>query len=133
MAADINISAGGGDPQVTVSGGNLIRYRFQFFLVKPQGQVWPETNSRLKLIHEVTFDMNHPPPDTFSLGNPAALKSLGVSWAIDMIVPGGGGPLQYFAEVKVEQDGEEVMDPWSETGQINNTRAIGDATFIKVN
>jgi len=132
MASDTNISASGGAPEVTVSGRNLIRYRCQFFLVKPQGQTWPGTNSRLKLIHEVTLNKDHPPTDTFSLGPAAALENLSLSWAIDMIIPGGGGgPLQYFAEVKIEQDGNEVMN-WSDTGQITTPKAIGDVSKFEV-
>ena len=132
MAAETNISASGGAPQVTVSGGNLIRYRCQFFLVKPPGQTWPGTNSRSKLIHEVTFNMDHEPTDTFSLGPASALENLALSWAIDMLIPGGGGgPLQYFAEVKIEQDGNEVMN-WSDTGQLTTPKAIGDVTKFEV-
>jgi len=131
MASDTNISASGGAPEVTVSGGNLIRYRCQFFLVKPVGQTWPGTNSRLKKIHEVTFNMEHEPTDTFSLGPASALENLALSWAIDMIIPGGGGPLQYFAEVKIEQDGNEVMN-WSDTGQITTPKSIGDVTRFEV-
>ena len=131
MADDTPISASGGDPQVTVSGGNLIVYRCQFFLVKPAGQTWPGTGSRSKFIHEVTFDIDNPPPDRFSLGPAAALENLALSWAIDMIVPGGGGPLQYFAEVKIEQDGEEVMN-WSDQGQIIGNKTIGDVTKLEV-
>ncbi len=132
MAAVTNISAGGGDPQVTVSGGNLIRYRCQFFLVKPKGQTWPETDSRLKLVHEVTFNMDHAATDTFSLGPAAALETLGFSWVIDMKIPGGGGPLQYNAEVTIEQDGDEAMN-WSDTGKLTNTKSIGDATKFVIN
>ena len=132
MAADTKISAGGGAPQVTVSGGNLIRYRCQFFLVKPVGQTWPETGSRLKLVREVVFNKDHAPVDKFSLGDPSALESLELSWAIDMKVPGGGGPLQFFAQVEIEQDGKAVMEPWSDQGVVNNTAATGDASIIKV-
>jgi hypothetical protein len=131
MASDTNISASGGAPQVTVSGGNLIRYRCQFFLVKPQGQTWPETNSRLKKIHEVTFNMDHEATDTFSLGPAAALENLRLSWAIDMLIPGGGGPLQYFAEVNIAQDGNAVMN-WSDQGQITTPKAIGDVSQFEV-
>jgi hypothetical protein len=132
MAADTTISASGGAPQVTVTAGNLIRYRCQFFLVKPVGQTWPETGSRLKLVHEVVFNKDHAPTDTFSLGNPGALESLELSWAIDMKVPGGGGPVQFFAQVEIEQDGKGVMDPWSDQGVVNNTEATGDVSIIKV-
>ena len=131
MAEKTTISASGGAPEVTVSGGNLIRYRCQFFLVKPVGQTWPGTNSRSKKIHEVTFNIDHAPTDTFSLGPAAALENLALSWAIDMLIPGGGGPLQYFAEVKIEQDGDEVMN-WSDTGQITTPKSIGDVTEFEV-
>lgn len=131
MAAT-NISAAGGDPQVTVSAGNLIRYRCQFFLVKPKGETWPETGDRLKLVHEVTFNMDHAATDTFSLGPAAALATLGFSWMIDMNLPGGvGGPLQYNAEVTIEQDGDEVMN-WSDTGKLAGKQSIGDATKFVV-
>ena len=134
MAADTKISASGGNPQVTVSGGNLIRYRCQFFLEKPAGQNWPGTNSPLKFIHEVKLNKDHPPTDTFSLGDPAALEDLSLNWAIDMNIPGGvGGPLQFFAEVKVEQDGDEVMETWSETGQLTTPQSISGFSEIKVN
>lgn len=131
MASDTPISANGSDPQVTVSGGNLIRYRCQFFLVKPVGEVWPDTGSRIKKIHEVTLNKDHPPTDTFFLGPPAALDRLALSWAIDMKVPGGGGPLHYNAEVTIEQDGNEVMN-WSDEGDITNTKSIGDVTEFEV-
>ena len=131
MASDTPISASGGDAQVTVFGGNLIRYRCQFFLVKPAGETWPDTGSRIKKIHEVTFNKDNPPPDTFSLGPADALERLGLSWAIDMKVPGGGGPLHYNAEVTIEQDGDEVLT-WSDEGEVNNTKAIGDATEFEV-
>jgi hypothetical protein len=102
-------------------------------LWKPQGQTWPGTNSRRKKIRDVTFNIDHPPTDMFSLGPPAELENLSMSWVIDMIVPGGGGPLQYFAEVLIEQDGELVMDPkWTEEGQITNTGSIGDYTHFEV-
>lgn len=94
MAAETNISSNGGEPQVTVTGGNLIRYRCRCYLWKPEGQTWPGTNSRKKKIHDVTLNKDHPPTDTFSLGDPEALRTLFLSWVIDMKVPGGGGPLQ---------------------------------------
>jgi hypothetical protein len=100
-------------------------------LLKPQGQTWPGTNSRSKLVHEVTFSQDHPPTDTFSLGPAAALEGLALSWAIDMNIPGGGGPLQYFAEVKIEQDGDEVLN-WSDQGQITTPKSIGDVTEFEV-
>ena len=133
MAAETNISRDGEEPQVTVSGGNLIRYRCRFFLWKPEGQTWPGTNQRNKKIHDVTLNKNHPPTDTFSLGDPAELESLALSWVIDMKVPGGGGPLQYFAEVEIKQGGDLAMDPsWTGQGQVKNTKSIGDDTEIKV-
>lgn len=133
MAADSNISSNGGEPQVTVSGGNLIRYRCRFYLWKPEGQTWPGTNSRRKKIHEVTLNKDHPPTDTFSLGDPKELRSLALSWLIDMKVPGGGGPLQYYAQVEIKQDENQAMDPpWTDEGQITNTKSIGDDTEMKV-
>lgn len=133
MAAETKILAPGGEPQVTLRGGNLIRYRFRFYLWQPVGQTWPGTNSRMKRIHDVTLNMNHPPTDTFSLGPPAALKNLALSWIVDMKVPGGGGPLQYSAEVEIEQDGDAAMDPlWAENGQITNTETLADDTELKV-
>ncbi|HET6891334.1 MAG TPA: hypothetical protein VFH31_09550 [Pyrinomonadaceae bacterium] len=133
MAADTNVSGGGGEPQVTVSGGNLIRYRCRFYLWKPAGQTWPGTNSRRKKIHEVTLNKDHPPTDTFSLGDPNELESLALSWIIDMKVPGGGGPLQYLAKVEIEQDQNQIMNPfWTGEGKIKNTKSIGDDTEMKV-
>ena len=72
MAAETNISRDGEEPQVTISGGNLIRYRCRFFLWKPEGQTWLGTNQPNKKIHDVTHNKDHPPADTFSLGDPAA-------------------------------------------------------------
>jgi len=132
-AAPANIKAGGGDPQVTVKGTNLVRYTCNFFLWKPPGQVWPETNERWKRIHQVIFNMNHAPSDTFSLGPAAALRNLALTWDIDMKVPGGGGPLQYSASVEIKQDGADVMTPaWAEQGQITNTEAIAGDTELRV-
>src|SRR5215217_3193498 len=90
MASPTNIKRGGGEPQVTVKGANLIIYDCKFNLWKPEGQTWPETGKRKKRIHEVTFDIDHEPTDTFSLGPVAALEDLTLTWDIDMIVPGGG-------------------------------------------
>lgn len=131
MAADTTISASGGDLQVALSGGNLIRYRFKFFLEKPAGETFPETGSRIKKIHEVTLNKNHPPTDTFSLGPAAALEGLALTWAIDMKVPGGGGPLHFNAEVTIKQDEDEVMN-WSKEGEITNTESAGDITEFEV-
>jgi len=134
MATPTNIDSGGGEPQVTVKGNNLVRYRCRFNLWKPEGQTWPETNKRKKRIHDVTFNMNHPPTDTFSLGPAAQLEDLTLTWDIDMIVPGGGGPVQYSVSVEIEQDGNAAMNPhWSETGQIINVKAAGDFTKLQVN
>ena len=133
MATPTTIDSGGGEPQVTVKGTNLIIYSCKFNLWKPEGQTWPETNARKKRIHEVIFDINHPPTDTFSLGPAAALENLTLTWDIDMIVPGGGGPLQYAVSVEIEQDGNVAMDPeWRETGQITNVKATGDFTELQV-
>ena len=77
--------------------------------------------------------MNNPPTDTFSLGPAAALRDLTLTWDIDMIVPGGGGPVQYSASVEIEQNGAAAMDPWRETGQITNVKAAGDFTKLQVN
>lgn len=133
MASPTTISAGGEPPQVTLQGTNLIRYRFRFNLWKPEGQTWPETGKRKKRIHEVTFDMNHGPMDTFSLGPPAALEGLTLTWDVDMIVPGGGGPIQYAASVEIKQGDNVVMNPgWTETGQITNVKAAGDFTQLQV-
>lgn len=134
MAAPTNINSGGDELQVTVNGTNLVRYRCRFNLWKPEGETWPETNKRKKRIHDVTFNMNHPPTDTFSLGPAAELRDLTLTWDIDMIVPGGGGPLQYSVSVDIEQDGNAAMNPgWSETGQITNVKATGDFTKFQVN
>ena len=131
--ADTNISSSGAEPQATVTGGNLIRYRCRFYLWKPVGQTWPGTDSRKKKIHDVTLNKDHPPTDTFSLGVPAALESLTLSWVIDMKVPLGGGPLHYSAEVTIEQDGDQAMDPsWIGEGTINNTESTGGDTKFKV-
>ena len=133
MATPTTIKSGGQEPQVTIKGTNLIRYRCRFNLWKPDGQTWPETNTRKKRIHEVTFDMNHEPTDTFSLGPSAALQNLTLTWDIDMIVPEGGGPLQYSVSVGVIQGGNVAMNPeWSETGQITNVKATGDFTELQV-
>jgi hypothetical protein len=133
MAAETNISSTGGEPQVTVNAGELVRYRCRFYLWKPKGQTWPGTDSRKKKVHDVTLNKDHEPTDTFSLGPPGDLESLFLSWVIDMIVPGGGGPVQYFAEVKIEQDENQVLDPsWTDEGKVTNTGAIGDDTELKV-
>jgi len=131
MASDTNISASGVAPKVTVSGGNLIRYHCQFFLEKPEGETWPGTDSPLKMIHEVVFNQDHAPTDTFSLGEAAELETLSLNWVIDMKIPGGTGSLQYFADVKVEQGGNAVMN-WSDTGKLDNTKAIGDFSIFNV-
>jgi hypothetical protein len=132
-AAPTNISSNGGDPQVTVKGDNLIRYACGFFLWKPVGETWPETNERFKKIHEVTLNMNHPPIDTFSLGQADGLRNLSLTWDIDMKVPGGGGPLQYSISVEIKQDGSLAMKPtWIKQGQINNTAAEADDTELRV-
>lgn len=134
MATPTNINSGGGPPQVTVKGTNLVRYRCKFNLWKPKGQVWPENNKRKKRIHDVTFNMDHPPTDTFSLGPAKQLKDLTLTWDIDMIVPGGGGPLQYSVTVDIEQDGSLAMNPgWRDAGQITNVKAAGDSTKLQVN
>src|SRR5882724_5043814 len=122
-AAPTNISISGGEPQVTVTGTNLIRYTCRFYLWKPVGQTWPETGTRDKLIHEVTFNMDHDPTDTFSLGPAASLEELALTWDIDMIVPGGGGPLQYSVSVEIQQDENLAMDPtWTKQGQITTVK-----------
>src|SRR2546430_16326893 len=110
-AAPTNIASGGGEPQLTVTGGNLVRYTCRFYLWKPVGQTWPETGTRDKKIHEVTFNLNHAPTDTFSLGPAASLRNLALTWDIDMVVPGGGGPLQYSLSVEIKQDGKQAMNP----------------------
>jgi len=134
MATPTSINSGGVEPQVTVKGNNLVRYRCRFNLWKPEGQTWPETNKRKKRIHDVTFNMSHPPTDTFSLGPAADLENLTLTWDIDMIVPGGGGPLQYSVSVEIKQGGTAAMNPpWSETGQITNVKAAGDFTELQVN
>ena len=133
MASPTTIKRSGGPPQVTVKGANLIIYDCKFSLWKPEGQTWPETGKRKKRIHEVTFDIDHEPTDTFSLGPAAALEDLTLTWDIDMIVPGGGGPLQYTVSVEIEQDGETVMDPrWSESDQITDVKATGQFTKLQV-
>lgn len=133
MAADTNITSPGDEPKVTVSGFNLIRYRCRFYLWKPEGETWPGTTSRRKKIHEVTLNKDHPPTDTFSLGDPAALESLVLSWLIDMKVPGGGGPLHYSAKVEIKQGQSQAMDPaWTDEGEIKNTKSIGDDTEMRV-
>jgi hypothetical protein len=132
-AAPANISSTGADPAVTVTGGNLVRYTCHFYLWKPEGQVWPDTNTRDKLVHEVTLNKDHPPTDTFSLGPAPSLKNLALTWDIDMIVPGGGGPLQYSVSVKIKQGANEVMVPaWSAEGEINNVDATSGDTELRV-
>jgi hypothetical protein len=132
-AAPTNIASGGADPQVTVKGGNLVRYTCRFFLWKPIGQTWPETGTRDKKVHEVTFNLAHAPTDTFSLGPASSLRGLALTWDIDMVVPGGGGPLQYSASVEIEQDGTQAMNPpWTAQGQITNVDAVADDTELRV-
>jgi hypothetical protein len=134
MSAITDIDSSGGSPQVTVSGSNLIRYSCSFRLWKPVGEIWPETNKRHKLIHEVTLNQNHPPTDTFSLGLPEDLTDVvALTWDIDMIVPGGGGPLQYSVSVQIKQDGNQVMTPpWSKQGQITNVEPVSGDTELRV-
>ncbi len=132
MAAT-NISALGGEPQVTVTGTNLVRYTCRFYLWKPVGQVWPETGARDKLIRDVTFNMDHTPTDTFSLGSAASLRNLFVTWDIDMIVPGGGGPLQYSVSVEIKQNGTVVMNPtWTKEDQITGNGVASGDTELRV-
>jgi hypothetical protein len=132
-AAPTTIAAAGGEPEVTVNGGNLIRYTCRFFLWKPEGQTWPGTNDRFKKIRDVTFNLDHPPTDTFSLGPAPDLRNLALTWDIDMKVPGGGGPLQYSISVEITQDGNLAMNPtWLKQGQINNTEAVADDTELRV-
>lgn len=134
MSALTTINAGGTAPLVTVRGSNLIRYTCSFSLWKPEGETWPGTNRRDKVIHEVTLNQNHPPTDTFSLGTPAALReAVGLTWDIDMIVPGGGGPLHYSVSVEIQQDGVAVMDPvWTDEGQITNAEPTSGETNLRV-
>lgn len=134
MSALTTINGHGGAPQITVRGTNLIRYSCSFRLWKPEGQVWPETNERDKLFHEVTFNQDHPPTDTFSLPSPATLRDLaGITWDIDMIVPGGGGPLHYSVSVEINQDGSPVMNPvWRDEGTITDAAVAGGDTFLRV-
>lgn len=132
-AAPTNIASGGGEPQVTVKGGNLIRYACKFFLWQPVGQTWPGTNDRFKKIRDVTFNLNHAPTDTFSLGPAESLRGLALTWDIDMKVPGGGGPLQFSVSVEITQDGQSIMNPsWSQQGQITNTEAAAEDTELRV-
>jgi hypothetical protein len=132
-AAPTNIASGGGEPQVTVQGGNLVRYTCRFYLWQPVGQTWPETNTRDKKIRDVTFNQSHAPIDSFSLGPAASLRNLALTWDIDMVVPGGGGPLQYSVSVEIQQDGTEIMTPtWTAQGQINNVDAVSDDTELRV-
>ena len=134
MSALTTIDINGGAPELTVRGTNLIRYTCSFRLWKPKGQTWPETNEQHKLIHEVTLNMNHPPTDTFSLGPAASLSGLlGITWDIDMIVPGGGGPLQYSVSVEIKQDGVLVMDHrWISEVQITNVEPVSGETELRV-
>ena len=77
--------------------------------------------------------MNHAPTDTFSLGPANSLKDLALTWDIDMIVPGGGGPLQYSVSVEIKQGGNDVMNPsWRKQGQITNVDAASDDTELRV-
>ncbi len=131
--APTNISSIGSEPQVTVTGTNLVRYTCRFYLWKPVGQTWPETGTRDKLIRDVTFNMAHAPTDTFSLGPAPGLKDLALTWDIDMIVPGGGGPLQYSVSVRIMQDGNDAMSPfWTRQGQITNVEVASDDTELRV-
>lgn len=135
MAANSNISVTGGPPQVTVKGTNLVRYSCHFFLWKPIGQTWPDTGQRFKEIHQVTLNKDHPPADTFSLGAPASLTGLFLTWQIDMALPGGvGGPLQYSVSVGIKQDGEDVLTPpWEEEDEIDSDpEPISGGTRLKV-
>ena len=132
-AAPTNINSAGGEPQVTVKGGNLVRYACRFFLWKPENQTWPGTNDRFKEIRDVVFNNKHAPLDTFSLGPAGDLRDLSLTWDIDMLVPGGGGPLQYSISVEIKQDGQQIMNPsWSQQGQINNVDAAADDTDLRV-
>lgn len=134
MSTPTTINSMGSAPRVTVRGTNLIRYTCTFRLWKPQGQTWPETGEQNKVIHEVTLNKDHPPTDTFSLGPAASLRGLlGITWDIDMIVPGGGGPLQYSVTVEIEQDGTTVMVPsWTKQGQITNVEPVSGETELRV-
>jgi hypothetical protein len=50
-----------------------------------------------------------------------------------MVVPGGGGPLQYSASVEIKQDGNQAMNPsWTAQGQITNVNAVADDTELRV-
>lgn len=132
-AAPTNIAAKGSEPQVTVTGTNLIRYTCRFYLWKPVGETWPETGTRDKLIRDVTFNMSHAPTDTFSLGPPANLKNHWLTWDIDMIVPGGGGPFQYSVSVEIKQGNAQAMKPpWSQQGPITNVEVTGGDTELRV-
>ena len=133
MSVITNVNINGGEPQVTVAGGNLIRYTCTFRLWKPDGQVWPETGKRHKVIHEVTFNADNPPTDTFSLGPAASLVDRDLTWDIDMIVPGGGGPLHFSVSVEINQDGSEIMTPsWSKEGQITDVETTSGDTTLRV-
>jgi hypothetical protein len=133
MSALTTINSNGTAPMVTVRGGNLIRYTCTFRLWKPEGQVWPETGERNKVIHEVTFNADHPPTDTFSLGSPGSLRGLDLTWDIDMIVPGGGGPLHFTVSVVINQDGVQIMaPPFADEGDITDVGATSGDTELRV-
>ncbi|HEX8709452.1 MAG TPA: hypothetical protein VF723_14500 [Pyrinomonadaceae bacterium] len=132
MATITNISATGGAPQVTVRGGQLARYTCLFSLLKPSGQTWPGTNSRIKIIHEVTLNTDRS-TDTFSLGDPQSLRGLSLNWNIDIRVMGGGGPQQYSIQVDINQDGSPVMEPsWTAGGQVTGEDTIVAGTKLGV-
>lgn len=132
-AAPTKINRNGSEPRLTVTGTNLIRYTCRFYLWMPFGQTWPETGTQDKLIHEVTFNMDHGPTDTFSLGPPESLEDRWLTWDIDMIVPGGGGPLHYSVSVEIKQGGNLAMDPtWVKQGQITNVAVTGDDSEMRV-
>ena len=134
MSALTTVNSGGSAPTLTVRGANLIIYSCSFRLWKPEGQVWPETGERDKVIHTVTLNQDHPPTDTFTLPPPAVLRNMaGITWDIDMIVPGGGGPLHYSVSVEINQDGSSIMDPvWQGEGQITTAEAEGGDTLLRV-
>jgi hypothetical protein len=132
-AAPTNISAAGSEPQVTVTANNLIRYTCRFYLWKPVGETWPETGTRDKLIRDVTFNMDHAPIDTFSLGPANSLRHLALTWDIDLVVPGGGGPLQYSVSVQIKQGENLAMNPtWKDQGPVTNVGTTSDDTELRV-
>lgn len=132
MAANTNLSANGGAPEITVKCGNLNWYRYRVFLWKPGDEKWPDGKS-FKKIREGIFDTENNALDTFPIGMDAGdLDGYHLSWEFYIKMPGGGTG-QYSVVVQVKQGDEDAMNPpYTAGGQVKNVKIVADSTELMV-